>query len=248
MYKQIRVLLKKLFCFFGYDIIKSNSQFYGLKDEKFDLIIDVGANIGSVSKFFLATYPAANVYAFEPNITHQNALKNIKSKYEGRFFPEFKGVGSLNATISLNVHKEHDASSSFLKLSKLGIDEFNKFTNVDLTIQEKIGVSVITLDDYFKDFNLTGSKILLKSDTQGFEMEVFKGGTNFLKRVNTIIVEIDFFSFYENESTPLEIINHLYANDFILTGFTYPPGINEKGEILGADFIFRKASSSSLSV
>lgn len=243
MNKQVKMILKKVLSFCGYEIKKINSQFYGLKNDGFNLIVDVGANNGSLSKFFLDTYPSANVYAFEPNVNHLKALKKIELKYRNRFTPEFKGIGSLNTTISLNVHNEHDASSSFLELSEFGIEELNKFTNADVTVQEKMSVPVITLDEYFKNFNLAESKILLKSDTQGFEMEVFKGGESFLKSVNTIIVETDFFSFYENQSNPLGIINYLYARDFVLTGFTYPPGINEKGEILGADLIFRKAST-----
>lgn len=243
MYKPLKIILNKLFFYFGYKISKSNSKFYGLRDEKFDLIIDVGANIGDVSKFFLETYQSANVYAFEPNNRHHRVLKDIEAKYNGRFFPIFKGVGSQNTTISLNIHKEHDASSSFLKLNTLGAEELNKFTNVDVTNQEMLDVSVITLDNYFKDLILAEHKILLKSDTQGFELEVLKGGENILKQVNTVMVEVDFFNFYENQGNALEIINYLYARDFILTGFTYPPGVNKKGEILATDFIFRKSST-----
>ena len=92
-------------------------------------------------------------------------------------------------------------------------------------------------------FNLEKVKILFKSDTQGYELDVFQGAANFLMYVNTVIVEVDFYYFYENESNSQDIVNYLYDHDFILTGFIYPPALNEKGEILAGDFIFRRAST-----
>ena len=142
--------------------------------------------------------------------------------------------------MELNIHKLHYPSSSFLKLSKIGTKEVSEFTKVDLSLQKKIRTPVITLDNYFKNFNLKNKKILFKSDTQGFEIAVLKGAKNLLKVINTVIVEANFTDHYEKQCNPIDIITHLRLLNFELKGFTYPPGINDKGEILGTDFIFKK--------
>lgn len=53
-------------------------------------------------------------------------------------------------------------------------------------------------------------------------MELFRGDFLNESDISCALQDIDFFSFYENESTPLEIINHLYANDFILNWLYLP--------------------------
>ena len=236
----IKAFTKKIFNFFGYNIVKFDRNFYGLKHENFDLIIDVGASVGNTSKFFLNTFPYAKIYAFEPNPSNREDLKKIKKKFKNRFTSVLKGVGARNGFLELNINKLHHPSSSFLKLSKIGTKEGSEFTKVDLSVQKKIRTPIVTLDNYFKNFNLKNKKILLKSDTQGFEVEVLKGAKNLLKAINTAIVEANFTDDYEKQCNPIDIITHLKLLNFELKGFTYPPGINDKGEILGTDFIFKK--------
>ena len=115
----------------------------------------------------------------------------------------------------LNIHKLHHPSSSFLKLSKIGTKEGSEFTKVDLSVQKKIRTPIVTLDNYFKNFNLKNKKILLKSDTQGFEVEVLKGAKNLLKVINTVIVEGDFTAnFYEKQANPIDTFTHLKSFNF----------------------------------
>ena len=92
----IKAFTKKIFNFFGYNVVKFDRNFYGLKHENFDLIIDVGANNGNLSKFFLNTFPYAKVYAFEANPLNRDDLKKIKKKFKNRFTSVLKGVGARN--------------------------------------------------------------------------------------------------------------------------------------------------------
>jgi hypothetical protein len=97
---------------------------------------------------------------------------------------------------------------------------------------------MITLNNFFKDIDYKNKKILLKSDTQGFEMEVLKGAEDVIDCISVIQIELDFMKFYNNQSSAEDIIIYLYTKNFSLRGFTYPPGLNEFGEILSSDFIF----------
>jgi FkbM family methyltransferase len=232
--------LKKLFNKFGYSLIKYNSNFYGLKNTRFDLILDIGANIGDESRFYLENFPNSQVVAFEPNPIHLDSLRKLYQKYPTRFIFEMCGVGSKPEHLYLNAHSNHSPSSSFLELTNEGALTLNDFTKVDLTIQNKINVPIICLNEYLLEFDLIEKNILLKTDTQGFELEVFKGASNILKYIDVIIVELDFKRAYKKQCLPIEVINCLYSHNFEIQGFSYPPGIDKNGEILGSDFIFKK--------
>lgn len=53
-------------------------------------------------------------------------------------------------------------------------------------------VKIETLDSLFADRNLPGP-ILLKTDCQGFDLSVMKGGIEFLKQVDLIVMEVNMF-------------------------------------------------------
>jgi hypothetical protein len=125
----------------------------------------------------------------------------------------------------------------------LGLKTLSEFTKSNLKVQEDVCVPIITLDNFFKKSDLHANMILLKTDTQGFEMEVFKGAKKILKYVDTIIVEVDFVGAYKNQCDFLDILNFLARYNFKVNGFFYPPGIDSRGNILGADVILTKASN-----
>jgi FkbM family methyltransferase len=78
------------------------------------------------------------------------------------------GVGSSNAILEF-IENSHSEMSSFLRPSKYSWGKVEKTTNVE----------VITLDSFTKDQNIEFIHIL-KSDTQGYDFEVFKGADTLL--------------------------------------------------------------------
>jgi len=59
-----------------------------LKDCEVTGIIDAGASDGRISKRLLRKFPAADVYAFEPNPLYTETLKQY-AKDDSRFHPQF---------------------------------------------------------------------------------------------------------------------------------------------------------------
>lgn len=234
----IKNLIKYIFDKLGYQINAINKNYYGLKKFNFEIVLDIGANNGVSSIKFLSIFKNSKVYAFEPNSSHQNHLDKIKEKYNNRFFYRICGIGSKNGSLELNIHENHDPSSSFLSLSEDGTSEITEFTKLDLIKEHKVLVAVESLNNFFKKNNFENKRIFLKSDTQGFELEVLKGADEVLKFITVIQIEVDFLHFYESQPSAVEIINYLKNHNFSLRGFTYPPGLNSDGEIISSDFIF----------
>jgi FkbM family methyltransferase len=149
-----------------------------LKDFKIQTILDVGANIGQSTMKFIKSYPYSEIYCIEPvSNTFNQLLKNTNS-------PNVKcyqlALGSENGNSEIKVY---DARCDMNSLLKSNID----IRNNDYRI-EKIEVQTLT------DFCLK-NKInhinYLKIDTEGFDLEVLKGGKELLVNKVIDLIEIE---------------------------------------------------------
>ena len=88
------------------------------------------------------------------------------------------------------------------------------------TIQNRYSVEVTTLDEYCSQRNIPAIDIL-KSDTQGFDLEVIKGANNLLanRRIHLIYMEITFCDMYKGLPRADEIFGFLFDHGFSLVSF-----------------------------
>ena len=72
--------------------------------------------------------------------------------------------------------------------------------NVRGAIKQRINVDVTTIDNYCRDYGIERIDIL-KSDTQGFDLEVLKGASRLLDqhRIHLVYVEIVFGKLYHKK-------------------------------------------------
>jgi hypothetical protein len=61
---------------------------------------------------------------------------------------------------------------------------------------------------------------LLWLDTQGSELNIFKGATNFLKDISLIYSEVYFTPAYKDQPSYKDIKKYLNANGFFVVGFS----------------------------
>ena len=87
------------------------------------------------------------------------------------------------------------------------------------------------MDQIVADFNAEGRADIVESidllymDTQGSELTVLKGASEFLKQVRYIFTEVSLGGLYENDVTHMELTSHLNSRGFSLA-FIY---MNKKG-------------------
>jgi len=214
----LRTELKKLLRRCGYDLIKvpkvniganpfdDMQRFTKSVDEP--VIFDVGANVGQSVSRFIKYFPSASMHSFEPSPSTFEKLE-----LHCRTFPRVTawnyGVGASNTTLTFHENNYSDMSS-FLAPSTTSWGK----------IVRKTDAPVVTLDTFAKDHNINFIHIL-KSDTQGFDYEVFKGASQLMdeNRIALIYFEIIFSNMYENLPQFHEVLQYLEEKNFDLVTF-----------------------------
>lgn len=137
--------------------------------------IDIGANVGIYSLFFLTLNNVNKVYAFEPSILSQEYLiKNINiNKFQKRVEVMPNILSNKNSMKYINIGTYEYAGSD------LKTEENYSDTGISYkTITNK-------LDDIEKYFNADFSKVnMIKIDVDGNELEIIKGSKNVLSKPN----------------------------------------------------------------
>jgi FkbM family methyltransferase len=141
-------------------------------------MLDIGANIGSVSLYWANRAPSLRVHCYEPNPSAVDTLRqNVHANgltQRVTIFPE--GVGRAAGTLPLWVNIPTDLSTAYLDESPV---EGGR----------RIGVPMVGIDDAWKRLN-TPEIWLLKIDTEGAEVDILEGAsTAFLASVRNAIVE-----------------------------------------------------------
>ncbi len=188
IFKKIRNFLKK----FNFHLFYYKEKNY-LKNINPDNIIDVGVANGT--DFLLSEFPNAKFFLIEPNPEFFSFIENkLLKEFNAKLFKLAAGneIGKRNIKILGGI-------STFLQRS-------------DYKINKEIDVNISKLDEILKNEKLNG-KNLLKIDTEGFELEVLKGATEILKKIDYLIIELRL----ENIDTynPSEMFNFLYNKNFI---------------------------------
>jgi hypothetical protein len=102
-------------------------------------------------------------------------------------------------------------------------------------------VNISRLDEISVPLIPATGTILLKVDTQGYEMEVLKGAGGLLGRTVALQLELSLVPLYEGAPTIAQMISFAADNGFEL--FNLIPGFRDKrsGRLLQADGFFVRA-------
>ena len=128
-------------------------------------IIDIGANHGRLSDFYLSTFPGANVYAVEP-------IKEFFDKIDDSRLTKFN-LALSNKQKTLTLYQSGKGSKPFPKDSK------GKKTGA-------FSVRALPGDDFVKEFKINKVDII-KIDTEGFDFEVLQGFKEVIKKEQPFI-------------------------------------------------------------
>ena len=190
----------------GVDPFADMQQF--LNGQESTLIFDVGANIGQSVDRFRGLIPRPFIHSFEPSpSTYEKLETHCKN------IPGVKtwncGVGAIDTTLSFR-ENEYSDMSSFLLPSTSCWGKVIKSTEVP----------VVTLDSFTRDQKIDFVHVL-KSDTQGYEFEVFKGANQLMmeNRIGLIYFEFTFSDMYKGLPSFDEVFRYLSDRNFALVAF-----------------------------
>jgi FkbM family methyltransferase len=190
----IRLGLRELFRRSGYDVVslkRSKRELDLAADLKEFLadpkvIFDVGAFKGQSTQFYREHFPGSELHAFEPD---PDVFKELTTALGGQ-----PGVtlNNVAAGAAAGPHRYFvNADPAMNSLLAPGPEMWGQ-------VARETTVDVITLDDYCAGKGI-GSIGILKTDTQGYDLEVLKGAAKLMDagKISLIITEILFADMYQ---------------------------------------------------
>ncbi|MCB2064858.1 MAG: FkbM family methyltransferase [Novosphingobium sp.] len=176
--------------------------------QRFDTVIDVGANIGQFAVTAHCANPGAPIFCFEPLTACVSRLRALLPHYPRLTVFDY-GLGAEAAQFEINV-ASNLVSSSILDFTDLQLE-----TYPGITVVGKEMIRVDTLDAVATP-EMTNGRTLLKMDVQGFELEVLKGSTATLERIAAVYLEASFLPLYAGQPLASDLVVWLDAQGFDL--------------------------------
>jgi FkbM family methyltransferase len=149
------------------------------------VLFDVGANTGQTVNAFREYFAAPIIHAFEPSPSTYAKLQERTG-----------GTPDLHlSNIALGAQREcrvliENSVTTLTSLLEPGEACWGE-------VRGQINVDVHSIDSYCQTYGVTCIDVL-KSDTQGFDLEVLKGGVGMLHehRIRLVFIELNFFDLY----------------------------------------------------
>jgi len=181
---------------------------YFLNGQQGPTVFDVGANVGQTVHKTKRVFPQAIIHSFEPSAGTFETLTKECGQMPGVSTWNY-GVGSSLGKLTFFENTNSDMSS-FLEMGK---DAWGSVKNTTV-------VDVVTLDDFTKSKEIDYIHVL-KSDTQGYDLEVFKGAKELMAgdKIGLIYCELTFSEMYKNLPKFDQIFRYLIDNNFVLVTF-----------------------------
>lgn len=207
-----------------------------LKNNKIDTVLDIGANKGQYAKSLRRFGYSGRIISFEPLIEEFNLLREASKNDPNWIVDKPIAIGDKKKFLFINIAK-NSVSSSFKKVGSkhLEADMGAKKVGRQISFMNKI-------DNIINHYCTKKNKIFLKSDTQGFDMEVLKGAKKTLKKNNLlgIQIELSLVSLYHSDKSYIKICDFLDKRGF--EPFDMFKGFRNKktNKLLQLDFLFSK--------
>lgn len=147
-------------------------------------VIDVGVAYGTHPLY--RAFPAAKFILVEPLRDYESAIGEIAKKYDCDVF--YKAVGDSQGTEEINV----DAT----KLVTSTLADRTTLTATGGRLEKRL-IEVTTLDYIYSQIPNIAKPILLKIDTEGYELKALRGAESLLRVTDTVIAEVSIAKRFE---------------------------------------------------
>ena len=179
-----------------------------------DCVFDVGANRGQFGDQLRDVGYHGTILSFEPVEAHFKVLSERASARPP--WKAFKyALGSQSGQAEINVN-EDDVLTSFLPTTTGPTSTLPKNNVI-----AKETVEVRRLDSIFDDCmaGVGASRLYLKLDTQGFDLEALRGADGVLDKFLAAQSEVSFIPIYQGMPTSLETIKEFQGRGFDVADF-----------------------------
>lgn len=199
---------------------------------RIDTVIDVGANDGGYGRFLRQAGYAGNILSFEPLNQPYQRLKIAATADKAWYVAPRMALGEKSGEIEINV-ASNSTSSSVLPMKDLHIKAapYSRYVGVERTRIER-------LDSLSHPVIDAAESIMLKIDTQGYEMPVLLGAQRLFPRIRGIQLEMSLTPLYDGQVLYRQMIDWLASKGYSI--WNVIPGFidQESGRMLQMDGIF----------
>jgi FkbM family methyltransferase len=198
------------------------------------IIFDIGANLGTKSKYYSKLFPHSIIYSFEPDPDTFHILHK-KFKENTRIY--LYNIGISDSKKIMELHRTNISSNnSFYRLSN---DEDYVDAISNLREKDSVKVNTTSLDEFCDENNISYVHYI-KLDVQGYEPQCLSGAKELIRsqKIGVLRVEITPGKFYERSTTLHEVESHLFPHYklYSLLGCHYGKG----GDLIYFDAVFTK--------
>ena len=221
-------IIKRLFRAFGIELRRypgMGMAEHWLQRIRPDIVFDVGANQGQYGQWLRQERFRGQIISFEPDTDSYNGLVQV-AKTDERWTCHHTAIGQHAGEVEMFVTGNASATSSLLEPLKDGY----------ATTKTRRLVEVSRLDRYLEPAVQSKQRVWLKSDTQGYDLEVLRSAGELLRGVSCIQVECSVVVNYEGQPLIHEIIGFCNDYGFVLSDLIL--GMMFEGQLIECDLIF----------
>lgn len=197
------------------------------------MIFDVGSHTGATTIEYLNAFPAADLFAFEPEPDNLATVRSALEFYSGRCTILTSALAASDGQATFHVNS-HNGTHSLLPIGD------TKFWAAPEREVRTISVQTRSLDSIVSERNIKAIDIV-KMDIQGGELDALKGAIGLLSSgsISLLALEVEFQELYANQPLFWDIAGYLkeYGYSFFKL---YEPYYNQKNPsiLCWADAIF----------
>ena len=212
-----------------------------LRDFEIDCVLDVGANTGHYGRLLRGIGYGGWIISFEPRLAAFEKLSQLSTR-DHRWIVRRQALGTEEGSLLINVAGGDGGSSSFLQPSAFGLGLEATREVLELAAMQQELVPVTTLKSVFEECVKYGPahRILLKTDTQGYDLEVLKGGELLLSRLIAVQSEVSFQHIYEDTPDYMTMFRFFNQHGFVLAAL-FPLFRDRTDRIIEADCVMINA-------
>lgn len=178
-----------------------------------DLVLDVGANAGQFGAMLRAEGYGGELHSFEP-VAATFAKLEEASAGDSRWHIHRLALGDGVGELVINVAESSDLSS-FLNPNAFGAERYGQ---IAATARETVAVSTVDVFLAAQVPDWQRRTILLKMDTQGFDLQVVRGAAASLPFIRALVSELSLIPIYEGMPDYLAVLAAYQAEGFAVSG------------------------------
>ena len=182
-----------------------------------ETIFDVGANIGQTSKELRRYFPDSSIHAFEPINSTFEILKENLCEDQKIILNNF-ALGAEEKEVIISLRDENLINSLLNEINPTNQDVLISDRNYQNYQTQAIKVSQ---GDKYCSVNNINSAFLLKTDTEGYDLDVLKGFDKKIieREIFFILVEVTFDNTDLSHTSFARVNEYLASHGYNLSGF-----------------------------